>query len=196
MQIESLDTVYNNLHCRFPLSPRGVCLPCPFLSCEPSFLFWLLSVQSKKAVYAHPGHFLPRGLPTLLGSPLFWAGMTSAPGREAVLPACLPWPGDRSITWCPRDASPVSPQQAGGRHSSGLTLTLPAWHGTPCFLEATQGRSPARLCTEALSHCPKCIHPLSHCEALSTVSSLWDPPGPKLAFGPLCCWPPRRSLVL
>lgn len=46
MQIESLDTVYNNLHCRFPLSPRGVCLPCPFLSCDPSFLFWLLSVQS------------------------------------------------------------------------------------------------------------------------------------------------------
>lgn len=77
MRIEPLDAMYKvyttSFHC-----PPGVCT-CPDLFCSVSchFSSWLLSVQPKKPESGHPGHFLPRGLPALLGSQQPSAGMTS-----------------------------------------------------------------------------------------------------------------------
>lgn len=61
----------------------------------------------------------------------------------------------------------------GGGHSLGLTLSRPAWHGTPSFWRPLRGAGlPGSA--GALSHCPE-GRPLSHQAALSLIgSSLWD----------------------
>lgn len=120
-----------------------MCLPCPFLSCQPSHHFSSRLCPPSPDTGVLASWLFPASQATHPPwIPVPSTGMTSPKAGKQCSPPVYPGAGtsrSRGTQGCQPSESSV-----GGGHSCGLTLTRSDWHGTPCFWRQLRGtRRPA-----------------------------------------------------